>query len=73
MHQNLEAQRQLLGRASQTVVGVAFRISFITDDLNGPEPMLCEKDMILPCDSEGPDMNLESFRNILTKKNQEMF
>lgn len=57
---------QLLGRESQTVVGLVFKTCCITDDLNGPGPVLCEKDVILTCDSEGPDMNLKSFKTILT-------
>lgn len=28
--------------------------------------IIYQKDMTLTCDSEGPDMNVESFRNILT-------
>lgn len=57
---------QLLGREPQTVAGLASKSCCITDDLNGPEPILSEKDVILTCDSEGPDTNLESFGNILT-------
>lgn len=29
-------------------------------------PIMYQKDITLTCDSEGPDMNVESFRNILT-------
>lgn len=47
-------------------MGLAFKTRCITDDLNGPGATLCEKDMILTCDSEGPGMNLNSLRNILT-------
>lgn len=65
-HQNLEDVCQLLGREPQTVAGLASKSCCIADDLNRPEPILSEKDMILTCDSEGPGTNLEPFRNILT-------
>lgn len=49
---------QLLGRESQTEVGLDFKTCCITNDLNGPGPVFYEKDMILTHGSEGPEFDV---------------
>ena len=67
LHVHIKTRRMSISYLKENpVVGLAFKTCCITDDLNRPASILCEKDMILTCDSERPDVTLESFRNILT-------